>query len=312
MKRSPILCLAALMVTASPSFAQQASPTGMALQQIQAKDIEAPFSVVFPAVMTVFQDAGFRILAADKDTGLITAIGSSEARWTFNIWWGLGKKKETPIVSAFIEERGPHFTRARLNFVMSTGKDRNILTDERPVTDPAAYREAFEKIEREIFVRQAMAAPLPPTPPPAPKAPPAQAAPIEALAPPPPQLPRLWRQASYAAGISVAFIDSANLHRTEQTVRFWMYLYFTPQQGSDNYIGLREADCADQTFRDLSGTYFLGTTEVRTVKAGATATQAAPNTVNAEMIVTACSLQFGKVFHDPAAAAKLYFDKKNW
>ena len=30
--------------------------------------------------------------------------------------------------------------------------------DEEPITDPAVYRDAFEKIDKEVFVRQAMAA----------------------------------------------------------------------------------------------------------------------------------------------------------
>lgn len=153
----PVAALA--MAAASPVGAKDAELSGMALQQIQARDFETTSAFVFPAVMTVLQDAGFRIQTADKETGLITAIGSTEAKTTFNIWWGIGKKKKTPVVSAFIEQRGPNVTRARLNFVMSTGKDRNVFSDEKPVSDPAVYRDAFEKIEKEIFVRQAMAAP---------------------------------------------------------------------------------------------------------------------------------------------------------
>lgn len=160
--RASILAAAAL-AAAIPNTApaKDAELSGMALQQIQAKDFETSASIVFPAVMTVLQDGGFRIQSADRETGLITAIGSTEAKTTFNLWWGLGKKKKTPIVSAFIEQRGTNLTRARLNFVMSTGKDRNVFSDEKPVADPAVYRDAFEKIEKEIFVRQAMSAPAP-------------------------------------------------------------------------------------------------------------------------------------------------------
>jgi len=154
-----ILFVASVSAAAtSPLLAKDAPLTGMALQQVQAKDFESTPAIVFPSVMTVLQDAGFRILNADKDTGLITAQGSSESKLTYNIWFGVGQKKQTPIVSAFIEQRGPNLTRARLNFVMATGKSRNAFVDEKPVVDPAAYRDAFEKIEKEIFVRQAMAA----------------------------------------------------------------------------------------------------------------------------------------------------------
>lgn len=148
------------LAAATPVLAKDAPITGMALQQIQAKDFETTAAIVFPSIMTVLQDAGFRILSADKETGLITAQGSSETKMTYNIWFGVGQKKQSPIVSAFIEQRGPNLTRARLSFVMATGKSRNAFINEKPVVDPAAYRDAFEKIEKEIFVRLAMNAPI--------------------------------------------------------------------------------------------------------------------------------------------------------
>jgi hypothetical protein len=39
---------------------------------------------------------------------------------------------------------------------MSTAKSRNANTDEKPITDPAVYKDAFERIEKELFVRQSM------------------------------------------------------------------------------------------------------------------------------------------------------------
>jgi len=44
---------------------------------------------------------------------------------------------------------------------MSTGKSGRAFTDESPIVDPVPYKDAFEKIEKEIFVRQAMNAPMP-------------------------------------------------------------------------------------------------------------------------------------------------------
>ena len=133
--------------------------TGLALQQIQSRDLETTPDIAFPAVMTVLQDSGFRILTADKSTGLISAVGSAEAKTTYNIWYGFGKKKQVPAVSVFIESRGPSITRVRLNFVISTAKSRSSFSDEKPVTDPSTYKDAFERIEKEVFTRQAMAVP---------------------------------------------------------------------------------------------------------------------------------------------------------
>jgi hypothetical protein len=135
--------------------------SGLELQQIQARDMETTIDVAFPAVMTVLQDAGYRIQSADKATGLIVAEGSSNKITTYNIWYGLGSKKRVPTVSAFIEARGPQYTRVRLSFVMSLRKSRNAFSDEDPVTDPAVYRQAFEQIEKEIFTRNAMNAAVP-------------------------------------------------------------------------------------------------------------------------------------------------------
>jgi hypothetical protein len=137
--------------------------SGLALQQIQSRDFEVAKEISFPAVMTVLQDSGYRIGDADKDTGLITGTASTKSVTTYNIFWGLGKKKRTPVVSAFIEDRG-RGSRVRLNFVLSTAKNRiygQASSDEEPIYDPAVYRDAFEKIEKEIFVRQAMNAPAP-------------------------------------------------------------------------------------------------------------------------------------------------------
>lgn len=138
--------------------------TGLQLQQIQAHEFDGDKKTVFASVMSVFQDAGYRIQSADFETGLITGIGSSKGKVTYNFFWGFGKSKKTPIVSAFIEEINKDMTRARLNFVM--GKMKSTIysaqpQDEEPITDPEVYKDAFEKIEQAVFLRQSMAASAP-------------------------------------------------------------------------------------------------------------------------------------------------------
>ncbi|WP_200894520.1 surface-adhesin E family protein [Sphingomonas sp. SRS2] len=298
---------------ACPASAKEAQVTGMALQQIQAKDFEAPVSIVFPAVMTILQDAGFRIQSADRDTGLITAIGPSKAYLTWLPFIGFGQGKKIPIVSAFIEQRGADLTRARLNFVMSSGKSQLAFTDENPVLDPPVYREAFERIEKEIFVRQAMAAPLPPTPPPPPPRAPVLPLASQLTVAATELLPRQWHQASYSPDVSVAFIDAANSTRVGEVVRFWLSIYYRPDQGSDHFIASREANCSTQAFRDLSTTHYMGKASVGSSKVATAYSQAKPNTVNDEIIRTACGIQpLGKPFKDTDAAAQLYFENANW
>lgn len=167
----------AVLIGAPADAKKQPQISGLELQQIQSRDYEVGKDVSFPAVMTVLQDSGYRIAEADKDTGLITATASTKSVTTYNIFWGLGKKKRTPVVSAFIEDRG-RGSRVRLNFVLSTSKSRIYgvgSADEEPIADPAVYRDAFEKIEKEIFVRQALVAPAPAAPAASPNLPPATA-----------------------------------------------------------------------------------------------------------------------------------------
>jgi len=141
--------------------------SSLELQQIQSREFEAKKEVAFASVMTVLQDSGYRIGSADKDTGLITGAASTKTNTTWVPFVGFGKKKKTPVVSAYIEERGPNMSRVRFNFVMtkSTANSFGSGADEEPITDPAVYKDAFEKVEKELFVRQAMnASPAAPTP----------------------------------------------------------------------------------------------------------------------------------------------------
>jgi hypothetical protein len=157
--------VAVLAITFAPTVVEakkkvELSP--LALQQLQARDIEASKEQVFGAVMSVLQDSGYRIQAADKDTGLITGIASTTAKMTYSIWTGFGKSKKSPIVSAFIEARSPTMTHIRLSFVM--GKVRSTLygsgaQDEEPIYDPAVYQKAFEQINQTVFIRQNMDSP---------------------------------------------------------------------------------------------------------------------------------------------------------
>jgi hypothetical protein len=162
MRMMIVALAAATILTSGPAQAKKPpQPTGLALQQIQARDYEVKKEITFPAVMTILQDSGYRIQAADRDTGLITATASTKSKLTWLPFVGFGKSKKTPVVSAFIEDRGPG-SRIRLSFVMAKIKSNaygTSLSDEEPITDPATYRDAFERIEKEVFVRQALLTP---------------------------------------------------------------------------------------------------------------------------------------------------------
>ena len=159
MRKFILLVGSAALLATSPAVARKKPEiSGLALQQIQARDFEAGRDLTFPAVMTVLQDAGYRISAADKDTGLITGSASTASNTTWVPFIGFGKSKKTPVVSAFIEDRGTG-SRIRLNFVLAktrSGMYGMNSSDEEPITDALTYKNAFEKIEKEVFIRQSL------------------------------------------------------------------------------------------------------------------------------------------------------------
>lgn len=164
MRKFIIVAVLAALTTSSPALSKKREEIGgLALQQMQARDYEVPKTVSFPAVMTVLQDSGYRITSADKDTGLITASASTNSKMSYNLFTGFGRSKKTPFVSVFVEDRGLG-SRVRLNFVLAKTKSSIYgmsSSDEEPITDTAVYQNAFEKVEKEIFVRQSLNAAVP-------------------------------------------------------------------------------------------------------------------------------------------------------
>jgi hypothetical protein len=169
------LAMMLLAVPVNVAVAKDAKMSALQIQQMQTKDVEATKSVAFSSVMTVLQDSGYRIGAADRETGLITGVASTNTKMTWLPFVGFGNSKKTPVVSAYIEEIGPDVTKIRLSFVMTKMSANGFGggQDEKPILDPQVYQDAFEKINQAIFVRQSMAqsapkpqttAPVPPEP----------------------------------------------------------------------------------------------------------------------------------------------------
>lgn len=147
-----------LTLSVSAVAAKDKKPSGLALQQIQSRDFDANYDSVFPSVVTVLQDAGYRIQSADKNSGLITGVASTKSKLSYGLT-GWGKKKKTPVVSAFVEARGTSAARVRLSFVMAKTKSSLYgmnSADEDPILDAAIYQDAFEKISQALFVRTSM------------------------------------------------------------------------------------------------------------------------------------------------------------
>ena len=152
----------ALLVLSGPAFAEDQKPvemSGLQKQQMQTREYDAGMEIVYPAVITVVQDAGLSITTSDRTGGILTAVAPLKSKTYYNVFYGIGKKKRTQTTSFFMEPRPGNRTRVRLNITNGEAK-RQINGFERSdsqdtVLDPAIYQAVFEKIDQAVFVRTA-------------------------------------------------------------------------------------------------------------------------------------------------------------
>ena len=143
-----------ILITGCETTKPKVNLTPLEIQSIQSRSYEHSKDVVFPSVMSVFQDLGYSINSADINTGLITAESAADSDKKLKFWLGITKVSQTKA-NAFIEEIGNE-TKVRINFVVtkkkSFGYGQTDREDEQILT-PQPYQNAFEKIENAIFIR---------------------------------------------------------------------------------------------------------------------------------------------------------------
>lgn len=148
-----ILALTLTGCTLTPVIEQ----TPLQIQAIQSRDYETNKVVTFAATMSVLQDLGYIIQSADKDTGFITATSTTANTTNFMEAMGGVNTRSVTKVTVFIEEFKPTLTRVRLNFVNQRSGSSSYgqqFQNDTPITDPATYNNALEKIEDAIFIRK--------------------------------------------------------------------------------------------------------------------------------------------------------------
>ena len=122
---------------------------------MQSRSYDTGKKIVFPSVMSVFQDLGYSINSADINTGLITAESTADSNKMKKFWLGVSEVSQTKA-NAFIEEIGSE-TKVRINFVGTKKESSWYGQDDREDTQilsPEPYQNAFEKIENAIFIRK--------------------------------------------------------------------------------------------------------------------------------------------------------------
>jgi len=154
MKCIKTLCIAFALMTTGCAMNKAPELTPMQIQALQTRDFTSTKNVVFPSVISVFQDLGYTIKNADKDTGIIMAESAAKSDSTSR-FFGVSSVSQT-AATAFVEEIGKS-TKVRLNFVTSNNKSYGYGQTDRedtPILDAPTYQNAFERIENAIFVRK--------------------------------------------------------------------------------------------------------------------------------------------------------------
>jgi len=135
--------------------AQKPEMTPLEIQSMQSRQFSASYNNVFASTMSVFQDLGYSVTGADKDTGLISAESATGSDVAYAIFTGSTLTSQTRA-TAFVE-RLKNKTNVRLNFVearqTSSGWGQTNRRDQ-PIMDASIYQNAFERIENAIFIRR--------------------------------------------------------------------------------------------------------------------------------------------------------------
>ena len=144
----------ATLLAGCVASAKSPEMTSLQIQAIQLKEYESTKEIVFPSVVSVFQDIGYIISNTDLETGIITAESAAENNPAMAFFFGVSVVKQTKV-TAFVEQLGST-TRVRLNFVEIEKSSSSYGQNDRkdiPIMDTKIYQNAFNKIGDAIFIR---------------------------------------------------------------------------------------------------------------------------------------------------------------
>jgi hypothetical protein len=147
-------------LTASPASAKKPPElTPMELQALQSREYQTTKDQVFPSVVSVFQDLGYQISAADVTTGFISAGSANKNKTSFLEAIAGMRSSGGSRVTAFIETMPSGLTRVRLNFMNTKNSSSaygSSSSKDTPVLDQKTYQIAFEHVEEALFERGAL------------------------------------------------------------------------------------------------------------------------------------------------------------
>jgi hypothetical protein len=133
-----------------------ADPVPLQVQAYQVKEFETTKTTALACVINVFQDLGYIIQSADRDTGFVTAVSPAKNSGSLLDALAGYSNTGTTKATAFIEELRPNFTTVRLTFVVNEHTTNDKGQDyqrDTVVADPKIFQNAFNKIDDALFIR---------------------------------------------------------------------------------------------------------------------------------------------------------------
>lgn len=150
------LVVASCVAIAPPALARKAPElTPLELQSIQSKEFETSKENLFGAVMTVIQDLGYQVQAADVNTGFITAVSATVQKTNFFEALGGVSSSGNTKLTAYVQKMPNGMARVRLTFLntrTASSAYGQTLQQDKPILDPMVYRNAWDKIDEALFV----------------------------------------------------------------------------------------------------------------------------------------------------------------
>jgi hypothetical protein len=136
--------------------------TSLEIQAVQAKVFEHDKALVFKAVLSVLQDVGYVVQAANLDTGIVTAQSPTKQDTSGSAAFAAalsGVRSEVRALSTVtIEDIRKDQTKVRINIVAQrfrSARSGQQATDEVVIQDPQQYARFFERLDEAIFIRTA-------------------------------------------------------------------------------------------------------------------------------------------------------------